>query len=129
MGGLRKLMPITGATYLIACAAIAGFPLLSGFFSKDEILWKAFDSGNILLPGGGIVLCVLAAIAALVTSFYMFRSLLHDLQRRVSRRVGAGARRRGRRCRARDGDGARDHGRPRPARTATAPCRTSRRGR
>jgi NADH-quinone oxidoreductase subunit L len=74
MGGLKKLMPITGATYLIACAAIAGFPLLSGFFSKDEILWKAFDSGNILLPGGGIVLYVIAAIAALGTSFYMFRS-------------------------------------------------------
>jgi NADH-quinone oxidoreductase subunit L len=74
MGGLRKLMPITGATYLIACAAIAGFPFLSGFFSKDEILWKTFDSGNLLLPGGGVILYVLAALAALGTSFYMFRS-------------------------------------------------------
>jgi NADH-quinone oxidoreductase subunit L len=74
MGGLRKLMPITGATYVIACAAIAGFPFFSGFFSKDEILWKAFDSGNILLPGGGIPLYLLAATAALGTSFYMFRS-------------------------------------------------------
>jgi NADH-quinone oxidoreductase subunit L len=74
MGGLRKLMPVTAMTYLIACAAIAGFPFLSGFFSKDEILWKAFDSGNMLLPGGGIILYVLAAIAALGTSYYMFRS-------------------------------------------------------
>jgi NADH-quinone oxidoreductase subunit L len=74
MGGLRKLMPITGATYLVACAAIAGFPFFSGFFSKDEILWKTFDSGNLLLPGGGLILYVLAALAALGTSFYMFRS-------------------------------------------------------
>jgi NADH-quinone oxidoreductase subunit L len=74
MGGLRKLMPITGLTYLLACTAIAGFPFFSGFFSKDEILWRAFDSGNILLPGGGLILYVLAALAALGTSFYMFRS-------------------------------------------------------
>jgi NADH-quinone oxidoreductase subunit L len=74
MGGLRKLMPITGATYVVACAAIAGFPFFSGFFSKDEILWKTFDSGNLLLPGGGVILYGLAALAALGTSFYMFRS-------------------------------------------------------
>jgi NADH-quinone oxidoreductase subunit L len=74
MGGLRKLMPVTALTYLLACAAIAGFPFFSGFFSKDEILWKAFDSGNILLPGGGLILYLLAAVAALGTSFYMFRS-------------------------------------------------------
>jgi NADH-quinone oxidoreductase subunit L len=74
MGGLRKLMPITAVTYLLAACAIAGFPFFSGFFSKDEILWKAFDSGNMLLPGKGIILWALAAIAALCTSFYMFRS-------------------------------------------------------
>ncbi len=74
MGGLRKLMPITSVTYLLAACAIAGFPFFSGFFSKDEILWKAFDSGNILLPGHGIILWALAAAAALCTSFYMFRS-------------------------------------------------------
>ena len=74
MGGLRKLMPITAVTYLLSACAIAGFPFFSGFFSKDEILWKAFDSGNMLLPGGGIILWVLAATAALCTSFYMFRS-------------------------------------------------------
>ncbi|MBP6875328.1 MAG: NADH-quinone oxidoreductase subunit L [Candidatus Eisenbacteria bacterium] len=74
MGGLRKLMPVTALTYLLACAAIAGFPFFSGFFSKDEILWKAFDTGNLLLPGGGVILYVIAALAALGTSFYMFRS-------------------------------------------------------
>jgi len=74
MGGLRKLMPTTAWTYFAACCAIAGFPLTSGFFSKDEILWKAFDAGNVLLPGGGILVWLLGAIAALGTSFYMFRS-------------------------------------------------------
>jgi NADH-quinone oxidoreductase subunit L len=74
MGGLRKLMPVTAVTYFVSCAAIAGFPFFAGFFSKDEILWKAFDSGNMLLPGGGITLWAIAAVAALCTSFYMFRS-------------------------------------------------------
>jgi NADH-quinone oxidoreductase subunit L len=74
MGGLRKLMPITAFTYGVSCLAIAGFPPFSGFFSKDEILWKAFDSGNLLLPGGGIIPWCLIATAALCTSFYMFRS-------------------------------------------------------
>ncbi len=74
MGGLRKLMPITAATYLLSCFAIAGFPPFSGFFSKDEILWRAFDAGNLLLPGGGSIPWVLITVAALLTSFYMFRS-------------------------------------------------------
>jgi NADH-quinone oxidoreductase subunit L len=74
MGGLGKLMPVTALTYLLACFAIAGFPFFAGFFSKDEILWKVFDSGNLLLPGGGKVLWVMGALAATCTSFYMFRS-------------------------------------------------------
>ncbi|MBK8936473.1 MAG: hypothetical protein IPM79_02175 [Polyangiaceae bacterium] len=41
MGGLRKFMPITHATYLVSCLSIAGVPLFAGFWSKDEILWKA----------------------------------------------------------------------------------------
>ena len=86
MGGLKKLMPVTAATYFIACCAIAGFPLTSGFFSKDEILWRAFNAGNLILPGGGIAVWALGALAAVGTSFYMFRSYLHDLQRRVPRR-------------------------------------------
>jgi NADH-quinone oxidoreductase subunit L len=74
MGGLRKLMPITAVTYLLSCAAIAGFPFFSGFFSKDEILWKVFDTGNLLLPGGGLILWGIVVLAALGTAFYMFRS-------------------------------------------------------
>ncbi|MSP60749.1 MAG: NADH-quinone oxidoreductase subunit L [Myxococcales bacterium] len=72
MGGLASLMPWTRKTYLIACWAIAGFPWAAGFFSKDEILWKAFSNGSTLIPGPVIWLCGL--IAATCTSFYMFRS-------------------------------------------------------
>ncbi|NOZ86968.1 MAG: NADH-quinone oxidoreductase subunit L [Deltaproteobacteria bacterium] len=74
MGGLGKQMPITGATYLVSSLAISGIPFFAGFFSKDEILWKAFDSGNTLLPGGGFIIWFLGAVAALFTAFYMFRS-------------------------------------------------------
>ncbi len=66
MGGLRKFMPITYWTFLIATLAISGFPIFSGFFSKDEILWKAFASGH-------KALWAIGAFAALLTSFYMFR--------------------------------------------------------
>jgi NADH-quinone oxidoreductase subunit L len=66
MGGLRALMPITYLTMLISTLAIAGIPPFSGFFSKDAILWAAVDAGQ-----SG--LWVLGAIAALITSFYMFR--------------------------------------------------------
>jgi NADH-quinone oxidoreductase subunit L len=71
MGGLGRVMPWTRWTYWVACVAIAGFPIASGFFSKDEILWKAFDS-NLLIPGWFIWL--LGFMAAGLTSFYMFRS-------------------------------------------------------
>ncbi|MFH1811131.1 MAG: proton-conducting transporter membrane subunit [Pseudomonadota bacterium] len=74
MGGLKKYMPKTAFTYWAACVAIAGFPLGAGFYSKDEILWKAFDSGNVLLPGGGLMIWLLGFIAATGTSFYMWRS-------------------------------------------------------
>jgi NADH-quinone oxidoreductase subunit L len=72
MGGLGKPMPITRWTYLIACIAIAGFPIASGFYSKDEILWKAFNSGALLVPGW--IPWLLGFVAAGLTSFYMFRS-------------------------------------------------------
>lgn len=65
MGGLRKKMPITYLTFLIGTLAITGFPFLSGFFSKDEILVSAF-SHNPLVFG-------LALISAGITGFYMFR--------------------------------------------------------
>ncbi|MBK7710272.1 MAG: NADH-quinone oxidoreductase subunit L [Bacteroidales bacterium] len=65
MGGLRKYLPITHATFLIACLTIAGIPPLSGFFSKDEILAAAFHHNKILFA-------VEYAVAGL-TAFYMFR--------------------------------------------------------
>ena len=65
MGGLRKYMPITNITFLIAALAIAGFPFTSGFFSKDEILVAAFEH-NKLIYGVGI-------FVAGLTAFYMFR--------------------------------------------------------
>jgi len=66
MGGLKRIMPRTYWTFLISSFAIAGFPPLSGFFSKDEILWKAFADASPILWGIG-------AIAAFMTAFYMFR--------------------------------------------------------
>ena len=70
MGALRKKIPITFWTFFIATLAIAGVPGLSGFFSKDEILWQAFSSSH-----GHFVLWLVAAIAAGMTAFYMFRAL------------------------------------------------------
>jgi NADH-quinone oxidoreductase subunit L len=79
MGGLGKLMPTTKWTYLIACWAIAGFPWASGFYSKDEILWKAFTQEGmsflgIPAPWLGQLIYFMGIIAATGTSFYMFRS-------------------------------------------------------
>jgi NADH-quinone oxidoreductase subunit L len=65
MGGLRKYLPITHITFLIACLTIAGVPFLSAFFSKDEILTAAFHHDKILF-------FVEYAVAGL-TAFYMFR--------------------------------------------------------
>jgi NADH-quinone oxidoreductase subunit L len=66
MGGLKHQMPVTSRTFLLGAVAIAGIPPLSGFFSKDEILWKVFASGHGILWGVGF------AVAGL-TAFYMFR--------------------------------------------------------
>jgi NADH-quinone oxidoreductase subunit L len=74
MGGLKEYTPITRWTYLLACIAIAGFPVASGFYSKDEILWKAFTARGLLWPWVGPAIYVGGCIAALGTSFYMFRS-------------------------------------------------------
>ncbi len=65
MGGLRKLMPITHLSFLIACLAIAGIPPFAGFFSKEEILMAAFHSNKIIYG--------VALFTAAITSFYMFR--------------------------------------------------------
>ena len=68
MGGLREKLPVSYWTFLIATLTIAGFPPLSGFFSKDEILWQAFSQGHWLL-------WFVAFAAAGLTGFYMFRLL------------------------------------------------------
>lgn len=65
MGGLRKLLPITHITFLIACLAIAGVPPFAGFFSKEEILLAAYQENTLIY--------VLALITSGVTAFYMFR--------------------------------------------------------
>ena len=65
MGGLRKYMPITHITFLIACLAIAGIPPFSGFFSKDEILTACFQFSPIM----GWIMTIIAGM----TAFYMFR--------------------------------------------------------
>src|SRR6187399_1869359 len=66
MGGLKRELPITYWTFLVGTLAIAGVPLLSGFFSKDEILWQTFSHGH-------TVLWVVAVITAFLTATYMFR--------------------------------------------------------
>ena len=70
MGGLKKHMPITARTFLIGGLALSGIPLFSGFFSKDEILWKAFDN-----PQGSKILWAVGLVAAGLTAFYVFRMI------------------------------------------------------
>jgi NADH-quinone oxidoreductase subunit L len=69
---LKKYLPITYWTFLVGTLAIAGFPLLSGFFSKDEILWKTYTTDA---PSFHLVLYVVALITAFLTATYMFRLL------------------------------------------------------
>ncbi|HVW24546.1 MAG TPA: NADH-quinone oxidoreductase subunit L [Polyangiaceae bacterium] len=88
MGGLAKALPITHATFLVSCLAIAGVPPLSGFFSKDEILHNALVSsvkpptedatayGLTLFTWpswGGPLLVTVGLVTAALTAFYMFR--------------------------------------------------------
>jgi len=65
MGGLRKLLPITHITFLIACLAIAGVPPFAGFFSKEEILLAAYNHNPAIYW--------VALITSGLTAFYMFR--------------------------------------------------------
>src|SRR5204863_129948 len=65
MGNLKKYLPVTFATMFIGTLAIAGIPPFSGFFSKDEILYRAFLNNK--------AIWVLAVATALMTAFYMFR--------------------------------------------------------
>jgi NADH-quinone oxidoreductase subunit L len=68
MGGLKNALPVTYRTFLAGTLAFAGVPLLSGLFSKDEILWKTFSSGH-------TVLWLVAVVTAFLTATYMFRLL------------------------------------------------------
>lgn len=68
MGGLKSYLPITYRTFLVGTVAIAGIPPLAGFFSKDEILWKAFADGH-------WTLWLIGVLGAGLTAFYMFRLL------------------------------------------------------
>jgi NADH-quinone oxidoreductase subunit L len=79
MGGLSKKIPWTFGTMLVATMAIAGIPLFAGFFSKDAILFAAFQSET-----GGHLLYAFGLLTALLTSFYMFRLIFltfHGKQR------------------------------------------------
>jgi len=75
MGGLKEYMPSTSNTYLLATLAISGIPLTAGFFSKDEILFKAFEYGY---GGYGYAWAVwgVGVVTALLTAFYMMRSYM-----------------------------------------------------
>jgi NADH-quinone oxidoreductase subunit L len=66
MGGLKRELPVTYWTFLVGALAIAGVPLLSGFFSKDEILFRTYASGH-------RVLWLVAVVTSFLTAVYMFR--------------------------------------------------------
>ncbi len=68
MGGLKRYMPLTYWTMLIASLSISGIPPLAGFFSKDEILWVAFNGGGV-----GRAVWAIGTLAAVLTAFYSFR--------------------------------------------------------
>ena len=68
MGGLKKFMPITYGVFILATLSITGIPGFAGFFSKDEILYRAYLGGGV-----GKILWLLATVAALLTAFYSWR--------------------------------------------------------
>lgn len=81
MGGLRRYMPVTHATFLVACLAIAGIWPLSGFFSKDEILTACFAFSPVM----GWVMTGIAGL----TAFYMFRLYYNIFWGRENRELHA----------------------------------------
>ena len=68
MGGLRAKLPVTFWTFLVGALCLVGFPLTSGFFSKDEILWEALAS-----PHGSAALWAIGALTSLLTAVYVSR--------------------------------------------------------
>ena len=87
MGGLRKELPVTYWTFLVGALAISGVPLLSGFFSKDEILWKSYSGGHTLV-------WAVAVVASLLTAIYMFRLVFLTFHGSRAERELSGPRRR-----------------------------------
>jgi NADH-quinone oxidoreductase subunit L len=75
MGGLRKFMPVTFATMFVGWLAISGVPFFSGFFSKDEILYRSFIADGLPDPWAR-VLWFIGAITALLTTVYMTRLMV-----------------------------------------------------
>lgn len=73
MGGLKKKLPLTYATFLISSLAISGIPLTSGFLSKDGILASTFAFGSLT---GYWIFAVVGFLVALMTAFYMFRLII-----------------------------------------------------
>jgi NADH-quinone oxidoreductase subunit L len=73
LGGLRRYLPKTHWTFLVSCLAIAGCPLTSGFFSKDELLVGALSVGDYFPAGLGNAIFVALVLGATMTAFYMFR--------------------------------------------------------
>ena len=76
MGGLRKYMPITFATYLVSTLAIAGICPLSGYYSKHAILNALESTQNLYLEPYAEFVFVVANITAFLTAFYMMRSVI-----------------------------------------------------
>ena len=68
MGGFRRAMPFTYVTFVVGALALSGFPLMSGFFSKDEVIAYVINRG-----GWFVVLAIVAYLAAGLTAFYAFR--------------------------------------------------------
>ena len=71
MGGLKNVMPLTHATFLIGALALAGFPLTSGYFSKEAIILSSYHAEM-----GNIVFWAIAVLTAGMTAFYIFRVYL-----------------------------------------------------
>jgi NADH-quinone oxidoreductase subunit L len=86
MGGLRRELPVTYWTFLMATLAISGVPLFSGFFSKDEILAETFAHGHVVLWAVGL-------FTAFLTAIYMFRLVYMTFfgERRTPATADAGA--------------------------------------
>jgi NADH-quinone oxidoreductase subunit L len=116
MGGLKKYLPVTYWTFFVSSLAIAGFPFLSGFFSKDEILFETFSHGHTFL-------WVMGAVTSLLTATYMFRLVFltfHGERRAAPAAAGHGHDAHGHGGHDAHGHGGHGHGAPHDAPPAMA---------